>query len=102
MPFPLQDYASFRGWSNRRIDGNTPATDRQRYIDEFNQSASGKGDTQAKDEDQNEGQNEDQDEDDVPKGGEGGGDDVETERSIKKQDMIFLFFLSTKAGGQVR
>lgn len=93
MPFPLQDYASFRGWSNRRIDGNTPATDRQRYIDEFNQSARGEGETKPKDQDQ--------DKDEALKGSEGG-DGVDMEKSATKEDMIFLFFLSTKAGGQVR
>ncbi|CAM9375670.1 unnamed protein product, partial [Discosporangium mesarthrocarpum] len=54
----LQDYAVDRKFGFRRIDGDTVSVDRQRYIDEFNNSIS----------------------------------------SGNKD--IFLFFLSTKAGGQ--
>lgn len=86
----LQDYAVFRGWGSRRIDGNTLAQDRQRYIDDFNRSARDgeRWRNRAK----------------QKEGGSNGRAEEEAEDPDEaefKKKQIFLFFLSTKAGGQV-
>lgn len=103
-----QDYATFRGWGSRRIDGNTPAAERQRYIDDFNQSTKNirKGDAEkggvsaegksSKEAETVQGKGDGREEDAKP-----GGNDAETGSGGGLSD-IFLFFLSTKAGGQAR
>lgn len=100
----IQDYAAFREWGSRRIDGNTPAADRQRYIDDFNSSH--KPDEI--------GSEDPEDRKKISKQGTEGKKDRNAEESKtsavdekdglkdEKHQQIFLFFLSTKAGGQVR